>query len=134
MRMTSTYFNISDKMKEIGNSSIKYIEEKLHVAKQNIEPYVPTAVHCTKTATLLLITGIALGALGHLATYLPVVDITEAFTLGFLFRHPEKCSETTIVITTVALAAFQILLPVCSLAPISKLSLYATAILIAKRN
>lgn len=119
---------------EMGTSSIKYVEEKLGMAKMKIESHTPAIINCVKISTTLAISGIALIALAHLSNHFPIVDITEAFALGYIFRHPEQCSPITVGMAVAGLIAIQALTPIYSLSPILKLVLNATAILIAKRG
>lgn len=122
------------KLTEIGTSSIKYVGDRLEMAKTEIQSHTPAIIKCIKISTTLAISAVALVALARVANHLPVVDMTEAFALGYVFRHPEQCSPITIGIAVAGLIAIQTLMPICSLSPISKLVLNATAILIAKRD
>lgn len=122
------------KLTEIGASSIKYVGDRIEMAKRELESHTPTIIKCVRISTTLAISGVALVALARIANHLPIVDITEAFALGYIFRHPEQCSPITVGIAVAGLIAIQTLTPICSLSPISKLVLNATAILIAKRD
>lgn len=122
------------KLTQFGDSSIKYVGEKLEMAKREIKFHAPTIIKCVKISTALVISGVALVALARIANHLPIVDMTEAFALGYIIRHPKQCSPITIGIAVAGLIAIQTLTPICSLSPISKLVLNTTAILIAKRD
>lgn len=118
----------------VGASSINYIEEKLIIAKREIESYTPNIIQSVKIATTFAISAVVLVALTRLAHHFPIIDITEAFALGYIFRHPEECSPIAVSMVVAGLIAIQTLTPTYSLVPIPKLVLNATAILIAKQG
>lgn len=122
------------KLTEIGASSMKYVEERLNMAQREIKFYAPDMIKCVKISTTFAISGVALVALVRLANYFPIVDVAEAFALGYIFRHPERCSPITVGIAVAGIITIQALMPIYSLSPVSKLVLNATAILIAKRR